>query len=134
MRITLAISTLILGFALYQYQKVSPKQTSPDAALENMTQAPPALVPAPPIPSVENAQELELPPPPKATLEEQAEKLESEIADLHHEIKQGDYVRQINSESVAPQIKEELRARVRLMVSKTIELTRVQMRRMDQGS
>jgi len=67
------------------------------------------------------------------TLEAQAEALENELANLNHEIEQGRYLDRINDPGTPDYIKKELRARLRLMVKKTLALTQLNLQRIDQA-
>lgn len=66
-----------------------------------------------------------------ADVKVQASLLEQEIAALNHEIERGGYIDKINDPSTSDVIKEELRARLRLMVRRTIDLTNLNIRRLD---
>lgn len=60
-----------------------------------------------------------------------AEQLEDQIAGLQHEIERGEYVRRINDPGTSPEIKQELRARIRLYVRMTLEQSRFTMHQLD---
>lgn len=126
MRTIVTATALALFLALF----VSQQKSVPSVSVENqVTQISPHIELLPPLiqslPSKES----------KAThtKAEDPTTLEDEIANLNHEIEQGRYIERINDDGTPDYVKKELRERMRLMVRKTIALTRLNLQKIDQG-
>lgn len=126
MRTIVTATALALFLSLF----VSQKKSVPSIPLENqVTQISPHIELLPPLIQSLPSQDSK----PAHTSAEDAATLENEIANLNHEIEQGRYIERINDDGTPDYVKKELRERMRLMVRKTIALTRLNLQKIDQG-
>lgn len=128
MRILITAVSAALILALYMsQQRAAPATALNPASPVTSTHSAQSIVPTTPAP---------LPPQvvPAVEPKHEAAILENEIADLNHEIEQGRYVERINDPGTPDHIKKELRDRLRLMVHKTLALTHLNMKKIDEGN